>query len=46
VSDTRLRKWLLSIAAFLRTNNRGVGDAIAMWKANLESEFAGTVLLY
>ncbi len=41
VSDTRMRKWLLSISAFLRTNNRGVGDAISMWRRNVESEFEG-----
>ncbi len=41
VADTRMRKWLLSISAFLRTNNRGVADAIAMWRSNVESEFEG-----
>jgi hypothetical protein len=41
VNDTRMRKWLLSVSAFLRTTNRGVADAIAMWRSNVESEFAG-----
>ncbi|KAJ9505275.1 hypothetical protein QJQ45_023217 [Haematococcus lacustris] len=41
VNDMRLRKWLLSISAFLRTNNQGVAQALSMWRSNLESEFAG-----
>jgi hypothetical protein len=41
IKDGRLRKWLLSIAVFLRNQNQGVLDAIGLWKANLEQEFAG-----
>ncbi|MEW5314556.1 MAG: hypothetical protein WDW38_006042 [Sanguina aurantia] len=41
VSDSRLRKWLLSISAFLRNQNRGVADAVALWKRNLDKEFEG-----
>lgn len=41
IKDGRLRKWLLSIAVFLRNQNQGVLDGITMWKANLEQEFAG-----
>jgi hypothetical protein len=41
VNDGRLRKWLLSIAVFLRNQNQGVLDAIALWKANLDKEFEG-----
>jgi hypothetical protein len=41
IKDGRLRKWLLSIAVFLRNQNQGVLDGISMWKANLEQEFAG-----
>ncbi len=39
VADGRLRKWLLSIAVFLRSQNQGVMDAVALWKANLDKEF-------
>lgn len=41
IKDGRLRKWLLSIAVFLRNQNQGVLDGISLWKANLEQEFAG-----
>lgn len=41
IKDGRLRKWLLSIAVFLRNQNQGVLDGISMWKANLDKEFAG-----
>lgn len=41
VTDTRLRKWLLSISAFLRHQNRGVADAMALWKRSLDAEFEG-----
>jgi hypothetical protein len=36
VNDTKLRKWLLSISAFLRNQNRGVADAIELWKKNVD----------
>ncbi|KAF6259839.1 hypothetical protein COO60DRAFT_964545 [Scenedesmus sp. NREL 46B-D3] len=41
IKDGRLRKWLLSIAVFLRNQNQGVLDGIGLWRANLEQEFAG-----
>ncbi len=41
VNDTRLRKWLLSIASFLRHQNGSVADAIGLWKRNVDSEFEG-----
>ena len=41
VSEGRLRKWLLSIAAFLRTQNGSVAEAIALWKRNVDKEFEG-----
>ncbi|KXZ44895.1 hypothetical protein GPECTOR_61g848 [Gonium pectorale] len=41
VDETRLRKWLLSIATFLRHQNGSVADAIGLWKRNVDSEFAG-----
>lgn len=41
ISESRLRKWLLSISAFLRSRNGSLLDAIALWKANAEREFDG-----
>lgn len=41
VNDGKLRKWLLSIAVFLRNQNQGVLDAIALWKFNVDREFEG-----
>ena len=41
VSEARLRKWLLSISAFLRTQNGSVAEAIALWKRNVDKEFEG-----
>lgn len=41
VSDTKLRKWLLSIAAYLRNQNASVAAAVALWKKNVDREFAG-----
>ncbi|GAB4820968.1 hypothetical protein N2152v2_008014 [Parachlorella kessleri] len=41
VSDGRLRKWLLSIDAFLRTQNGSVAEAVSLWKRNVEKEFEG-----
>jgi len=41
VSEGRLRKWLLSIAAFLRSQNGSLADAMALWRANCEREFDG-----
>jgi hypothetical protein len=41
VSEGRLRKWLLSIAAFLRTQNGTVAEAISLWKRNVDKEFEG-----
>ncbi|EFJ49081.1 hypothetical protein VOLCADRAFT_59832 [Volvox carteri f. nagariensis] len=41
LNEARLRKWLLSIASFLRYQNGSVADAIALWKRNIDSEFEG-----
>ncbi|GLI62907.1 hypothetical protein VaNZ11_005740 [Volvox africanus] len=41
VNETRLRKWLLSIATFLRHHNSSVADAIVLWRRNVDSEFEG-----
>ena len=39
--DARLRKWLLSISAFLRSQDAPVASAVALWRRNVEAEFAG-----
>ena len=41
VSQVRLRKWLLSITAFLRNRNGAVAGALLLWKRNVDTEFAG-----
>ena len=41
ISESRLRKWLLSISAFLRNGNGTLMDAIALWRSNAEREFEG-----
>lgn len=41
MTEARLRKWLLSIAACLRSQNGSLADAVALWRANCEREFAG-----
>ncbi len=41
ISESRLRKWLLSISAFLRNGNGSLMDAIALWRSNAEREFDG-----
>ena len=41
MSEGRLRKWLLSMLAFLRSQNGSLADAMALWRANCEREFAG-----
>ena len=41
VSEARRRKWLLSVTAFLRNRNGAVADALALWKRNVDQEFAG-----
>ena len=39
VSEGRLRKWLLSISAFLRNQNGSILDAMSLWKANVDQTF-------
>ena len=39
VAEGRLRKWLLSIAAFLRNQNGSILDAMHLWKANVDQAF-------
>ena len=41
VAEGRLRKWLLSVTAFLRNQNGSVLDAIALWHRNVRKEFEG-----
>lgn len=41
ISETRLRKWMLSMAAFLRNQNGAVAEAIKIWKQNVDREFEG-----
>ncbi|KAI5061228.1 hypothetical protein GOP47_0023733 [Adiantum capillus-veneris] len=41
ISETRLRKWTLSMAAFLRNQNGAVAEAIQIWRQNVDREFEG-----
>ena len=41
VPDARVRRWLLSAAAFLRAQNGGLAGAVRLWRANVAREFAG-----
>ena len=41
VPQGRLRKWLLSVAGFLRNQNGSVAEAIALWQRNVVKEFEG-----
>ena len=41
IEKARLRKWLLSIAAYLRNHDGAVVEAVRMWKKNLDAEFDG-----
>uniref|UniRef100_A0A7I4A3R4 E3 ubiquitin-protein ligase listerin n=1 Tax=Physcomitrium patens TaxID=3218 RepID=A0A7I4A3R4_PHYPA len=41
ISETLLRKWILSMAAFLRNQNGAMLEAIQMWKKNVDREFEG-----
>lgn len=41
MAEGRLRKWLLSITAFLRNQNGTLADAMALWRDNCVEEFSG-----
>jgi len=41
ISKTLLRKWILSMASFLRNQNGALLEAIQMWKKNVDREFEG-----
>lgn len=43
VSEGRLRKWLMSVTAFLRNHNGTVGEAIDLWRRNAQKEFEGVM---
>ena len=36
-----MRKWLLSISAYLRLHDGAVVEAVRMWKSNLDKTFEG-----
>lgn len=41
ISEVKKRKWLLSMTAFVRNRNGAVGEAIRIWKSNIDKEFLG-----
>lgn len=41
VAESRLRKWMLSITALLRSQNGALADAIGLWQRNCAGQFAG-----
>ena len=41
VAENRLRKWMLSITAMLRSQNGALSDAIGLWQRNCARQFAG-----
>lgn len=41
VTEGKLRKWLLSVTAFLANQNGSVAEAIALWQRNVQKEFEG-----
>ncbi|XP_020522309.1 E3 ubiquitin-protein ligase listerin isoform X2 [Amborella trichopoda] len=41
ISETRQRKWMLSMAAFVRNQNGALAEAIHIWKSNVDKEFQG-----
>jgi hypothetical protein len=41
VSESRLRKWLISIAVYLRAQNGTLVDAMLLWKRNVDRQFEG-----
>lgn len=41
VGDSLLRKWLLSMASFLRNRKGSVSEAVLVWKQNVEKGFEG-----
>ncbi|BBN16555.1 E3 ubiquitin-protein ligase listerin [Marchantia polymorpha subsp. ruderalis] len=41
IDEHLLRKWILSMASFLRNQNGAVSEAVQMWKRNVDREFEG-----
>ncbi|EFJ32099.1 hypothetical protein SELMODRAFT_439982 [Selaginella moellendorffii] len=41
ISETRMRKWILSMASFLRNQNGSLSEAVLIWKKNVDREFDG-----
>ena len=41
VSEARLRKWMLGIAAILKHQNGAVAQGLDRWRRNIDAEFAG-----
>lgn len=41
VTESRLRKWMLSMAAFVRNQNGAIAEAVHIWKRNIDREFEG-----
>ena len=41
ISESRLRKWMLSMTVFLRNRNGDLLDSLKLWRQNVEGEFEG-----
>ena len=41
VTEGKLRRWLLSVTAFLANHNGSIAEAIALWQRNVLKEFEG-----
>ncbi|KAJ0978328.1 hypothetical protein J5N97_013802 [Dioscorea zingiberensis] len=41
ISEVKQRKWLLSLSAFVRSQNGAIAEAIRIWKSNFDKEFQG-----
>ena len=41
VGEARLRKWLLSMSAFLMNQDGSVAEALVLWRQNLDKTFEG-----
>ncbi|XP_042478735.1 E3 ubiquitin-protein ligase listerin [Macadamia integrifolia] len=41
ISESKKRKWLMSLTAFVRNQNGALAEAIRIWKSNFDKEFLG-----
>ncbi|RDX61954.1 E3 ubiquitin-protein ligase listerin, partial [Mucuna pruriens] len=41
ISETKQRKWLMSMMLFIRNQNGALAEAIGIWKRNVDKEFEG-----